>query len=70
MAALADYAKARATLDRVTGEILERYGISIVEAYRGRVSSTTSTRCSAIPVASVMVRRGVVQPILLCGEAS
>lgn len=38
VAALADYAKARATLDRVTGEILERYGISIVEAYRGRVS--------------------------------
>ncbi|MCZ2075197.1 MAG: TolC family protein [Bryobacteraceae bacterium] len=42
VAALADYAKARATLDRVTGGILERYGISIVEAYRGRISSTTS----------------------------
>jgi len=50
VAALADYAKARATLDRVTGEILERYGISIVEAYRGRISSTTSTPGARFPI--------------------
>jgi outer membrane protein len=39
VAALADYAKARATLDRVTGRLLERNGISIEQAFQGRLPS-------------------------------
>jgi outer membrane protein len=35
VAALADYAKARAALQRATGSILEEYSISITDAYRG-----------------------------------
>jgi len=35
--ALADYAKARAALDRATGGLLDRLGISIVDAYRGQL---------------------------------
>lgn len=37
VAALSDYAKARAALDRSVGRLLERSGVSIVEAYEGRV---------------------------------
>jgi outer membrane protein len=33
--ALTDYAKARAALDRATGALLDKMGISIVDAYRG-----------------------------------
>lgn len=37
VAALADYATARAALDRATGEILETMGISVTDAWRGTV---------------------------------
>jgi len=37
--ALADYAKARAALDRAVGRLLDRNGVSIVEAYKGRMSN-------------------------------
>jgi outer membrane protein TolC len=39
IAALADYANARAALDRATGRLLEKYGVSIVEALQGRMST-------------------------------
>ena len=37
IAALADYAKARAALDRASGRLLEKNGISVVEAFKGRM---------------------------------
>jgi outer membrane protein TolC len=37
--ALADYANARAALDRATGRLLEKYGISVVEAFQGRMTT-------------------------------
>ena len=37
IAALADYAVARADLDRAVGNLLDKHGISIEDAYRGRV---------------------------------
>ena len=37
IAALADYANARAALDRATGRLLEKNGISIVDAFQGRM---------------------------------
>ena len=39
IAALADYANARAALDRATGRLLEKYGISVVEALQGRMTT-------------------------------
>lgn len=40
--ALADYAKARAALDRAVGRLLDRNDISIVEAFTGRMSTPPS----------------------------
>jgi outer membrane protein len=40
--ALADYAKARAALDRATGRILEAYGIRIEDAYRGSLPQSVT----------------------------
>ncbi len=37
IAALADYANARAALDRATGRLLEKNGISVVDAFQGRM---------------------------------
>jgi outer membrane protein len=37
--ALADYANARAALDRATGRLLEKYGISVVEAFQGKMTT-------------------------------
>ncbi len=42
IAALADYAKARAALDRAVGRLLDRNDISIVEAFTGRMSTPPS----------------------------
>ena len=37
--ALADYANARAALDRATGRLLEKNGISVVDAFKGRMTT-------------------------------
>jgi outer membrane protein len=42
IAALADYAKARAALDRAVGRLLDRNDISIVEAFTGRMGKPPS----------------------------
>lgn len=42
VASLADYAKSRVDLERVTGEVIENYNINIDEAYAGRVSAPAS----------------------------
>lgn len=42
VSALADYAVARTALDRSVGRLLDRVGVSITEAYQGRVSAPPS----------------------------
>ena len=42
VAAKSDYIKAKTSLRRATGQILEDYHISVEEAYRGRISTPPS----------------------------